>query len=148
MAETIKLPAKIEHVERFIKFVRTFADDEGFSQGRIDNIELAIEEALVNICRYAYNDIKGDMEVACRTDNNKRLIIEIVDGGKPFNILTVSAPDLTADIKNRELGGLGVLLIRRMVDDIMYQRQGNKNVLTLIMIDKSKRRRDDPLLGT
>lgn len=139
MAERIKLPAKIEHVERFMRFVRNFADDEGFSRQRVENLEVAIEEALVNICRYAYNDINGEMEVACRTDNNKQLIIEIVDGGKPFNILTVSEPDLTADIKNRELGGLGVLLIRRMVDDIKYQRQGNKNVLTLVMSDRRKR---------
>lgn len=139
MAERIKLPAKIEHVERFMRFVRNFADDEGLSRRRVENLEVAIEEALVNICQYAYNDINGEMEVACRTDNNKQLIIEIVDGGKPFNILTVSEPDLTADIKNRELGGLGVLLIRRMVDDIKYQRQGNKNVLTLVMSDKRKR---------
>ncbi len=142
MTESIKLPAKIEHVERFMRFVRNFADDEGFSRRRIENITLAIEEALVNICRYAYNDIKGDMEVACRTDDNKRLIIEIVDGGKPFNILTVSEPNLTADITKRELGGLGVFLIRRMADDIKYQRQGNKNILTLIVTDERKRLND------
>ncbi|HEU18747.1 MAG TPA: ATP-binding protein [Deltaproteobacteria bacterium] len=134
----IKLPAEIEHVKQFTKFVRNFANGEGFSRRNIESIELVIEEALVNICRYAYNDIKGDMEVACSTDDDKQLIIQIVDGGKPFNILTVSEPDLTADITNRELGGLGVLLIRRIADDIKYQRQGNKNVLTLIMNDKGK----------
>lgn len=133
MVESIKLPAKIEHVESFMHFVRDYARDEGFSSQRIDKIELAIEEALVNICRYAYSEVKGDMEMICRTDTDKRLIIDIVDAGEPFNVLMVSEPDLAADIEDREIGGLGVLFIRKMVDDIQYRRRNNKNILTLIL---------------
>jgi anti-sigma regulatory factor (Ser/Thr protein kinase) len=133
----IKCPAKIEHIERFLRYVRTVADDGGFSRRRVHNVELAVEEALVNICRYAYNEAVGDMEVACRMDEQHQLIIQIVDCGKPFNILTLSEPELPSDLTSREPGGLGVLLIRKMVDDITYRRQGNKNVLTLIMSDRS-----------
>jgi serine/threonine-protein kinase RsbW len=132
----IKCPAKIEHIERFVKYVRTVADDSGFSRRRINNAELALEEALVNICRYAYNEGRGDIEVACMVDEDHRLIIRIIDCGKPFNILTVSEPEFTGDITSREPGGMGVLLIRKMVDDITYRRRGNKNILTLIMSDK------------
>jgi serine/threonine-protein kinase RsbW len=136
MIGNIKFPAKIEYLENILRFVRSCARDEGFSKGRISNIELALEEALANICHHAYTtDSCGDMEIQCRTDDNKRLIIEIIDTGKPFNMLSVSEPDLTGDISKRDLGGLGVLLIRRMVDDIHYCRRDNKNVLTFVLTD-------------
>ena len=133
MSGNIRLPAKIENLENIIRFVKNCARDEGFSLKQISNIELAIEEALANICHYAYTGGGGDMEIHCRTDKTGGFIIEIIDTGRPFNLLTVSKPDLTADISTREIGGLGVLLIRKMVDDIHYCRKENKNVLTLVM---------------
>jgi serine/threonine-protein kinase RsbW len=133
MGENIRLPAKIENLENIIRFVRNCAREEGFSPRQISNLELAIEEALANICHYAYTGVGGDMEIHCRADEDKRFIIEIIDTGKPFNMLTVSDPDLTTDLSTREIGGLGVLLIRKMVDDIHYCRKEDKNVLTLIM---------------
>ena len=137
MIANIKYPAKIEYLENILRFVRGCARDEGFSKGRISNIELALEEALANICRHAYTaGTCGDMEIQCRTDDNNRLIIDIIDTGKPFNMLYVSEPDLTDDISKRDLGGLGVLLIRRMVDDIHYCRRDNKNILTFVLTDR------------
>jgi len=137
MIGNIKFPAKIEYLENILRFVRSCARDEGFSKGRISNIELALEEALANICHHAYTTGScGDMEIQCRTDENKRLIIDIIDTGKPFNILSICEPDLTGDISKRDLGGLGVLLIRRMVDDIHYCRRDNKNVLTFVLTDR------------
>jgi len=133
MSGNIRLPAKIENLENIIRFVKNCAREEGFSLKQISNIELAIEEALANICHYAYAGVGGDMEIHCRTDKTEGFIIEIIDTGRPFNILTVSKPDLTADLSTREIGGLGVLLIRKMVDDIHYCRKEDKNVLTLIM---------------
>lgn len=133
MAMNIKLPAKIENLESVIRFVRGCAAEVGFSHERILNIELAVEEALANICHHAYQEAAGEMEIICRTDDYRRFVIDIVDAGKPFNILTVAEPDLTADITRREVGGLGVLLIRRMADDIHYSRKNDKNILTLIM---------------
>jgi len=141
MFGNIKLPAKIEHLNSILQFVRDCARDEGFSRQRISNIELATEEVLANVCRYAYPGNCGDIEIRCRTDDDRRLIIDIVDAGKPFNMLTVSEPDLNTDIAEREIGGLGVLLIRKMVDDIHYSRRDNKNILTLVLDDRDKKRK-------
>jgi serine/threonine-protein kinase RsbW len=139
MIGNIKFPAKIEYLENILRFVRSCARNEGFSKKRISNIELALEEALANICHHAYTaGTCGDMEIQCRTDDSKRLIIDIIDTGKPFNMLSVSEPDLTGDVANRDLGGLGVLLIRRMVDDIHYSRRDNKNVLTFVLTEKGE----------
>ena len=98
MSANIKLPAKIEHLNSILQFVRDCARDEGFSRQRISNIELATEEVLANVCRYAYAEDCGDIEISCRTDDDRRLIIDIIDAGIPFNILTVSEPDLNTDI--------------------------------------------------
>jgi len=137
MIGNIKYPAKIEYLENILQFFRSCARNEGFSKRRISNIELALEEALANICHHAYTvGTCGDMEIQCRTDDNKRLIIDIIDTGKPYNILSASEPELAADISKRDLGGLGVLLIRSMVDDIHYCRRGNENVLTFVFIDR------------
>lgn len=139
MIGNIKFPAKIEYLENILRFVRNCARDEGFSKRRISSIELALEEALANICHHAYTaGTCGDMEIQCRTDDNNRLIIDIIDTGKPFNILSVSEPDLTGDVSKRNLGGLGVLLIRKMVDDIHYCRRDNKNVLTFVLTDRGE----------
>jgi len=100
-------------------------------------MELATEEALVNIFNYAYKETKGDVEIICKLDDDKRFIIEIVDTGIPFNVLSVAAPDSTGDISERQTGGLGVFLIKKFMDAVQYRHEGNKNILSLILV-KSK----------
>jgi anti-sigma regulatory factor (Ser/Thr protein kinase) len=119
------------------------ARQQGFDQKRIKEIELATEEAIANILNYAYRDAIGDIEITCKTKNNEKFIIEIVDSGIPFNPLSVDDPDIRADLSEREVGGLGVFLMRKLMDDVHYRRDENKNILTLIVskmyIDKEQR---------
>ncbi|MCJ7683700.1 MAG: ATP-binding protein [Desulfobacteraceae bacterium] len=128
----IKSAAKIEHLERLIEFVAGHAEMAGFTVNRINEIELAAEEALVNIFQYAYPGIDGDVVLDCRSEDEVGLILEISDNGAPFNILDVPDPDVTADISDREIGGLGVFFIKKMVDEAQYRRKGNSNILTLV----------------
>ena len=131
---TIRLPAKLENLERLMESVSGFAKSQGFSQRRLQEIELAAEEALVNIFNYAYPDQgPGDVEIRCRTGDHNTLIIEFLDNGIPFNIETLSEPDLNAPISQRKVGGLGVFLMRKMVDDVHYRREGDQNILTFIL---------------
>jgi len=113
------------------------AREQGFSPKRISEIELATEEALVNIFKHAYKDKIGDVEVICKLDPQDRLIIEILDSGVPFDMLSLGEPDTTADISERKVGGLGIFLIRKLMDDVQYQHEGTKNVLSLI-VNKNK----------
>ncbi len=128
----IKSAAKIEHLERLIEFVARHAEMAGFTVNRINEIELAAEEALVNIFQYAYPGTDGDVVLDCRSEDDVGLILEISDNGTPFNILEVPDPDVTADISDREIGGLGVFFIKEMVDEARYRRKGNSNIVTLI----------------
>jgi anti-sigma regulatory factor (Ser/Thr protein kinase) len=129
----IKLPAHLEYLSDFIDFVATCSREQGFEKKRVHEIELATEEALVNIFDYAYKDDNGDVEIICKLDNNKRFIIEVVDTGIPFNVLSVASPDIAADISERQLGGLGVFLIKKFMDAVQYRYEGNKNILSLII---------------
>jgi serine/threonine-protein kinase RsbW len=134
----IKLPAQLEYLQRFIDFVATCLREQESEKKRVYEIELATEEALVNIFKYAYKETNGDVEILCKVDDSKRFIIEIVDTGVPFNVLSVEAPDTTSDISERRIGRLGVFLIKEFMDDVWYRHEGNKNILSLI-IGKSKK---------
>lgn len=134
----IKAPATLESLRHFMQFVSEFAVAQGFSQARIREIELATEEAIMNILTHAYPaDSRGEIEVQCESLGDSGLTIRIVDTGIPFNPLSFTDPDLTTPITERSPGGLGVFLIRKMMDEIRYHRSGNRNVLTFVA-----RRRD------
>lgn len=108
------------------------AKEQGFDQKKIGKIELALEEALVNICNYSYPEEPGNAEVSCKQDN-RRFIIEIVDSGIPFDMTSLPAPDVTSSIEKRKIGGLGIFLIKKMVDGVKYRRKGSLNILNLTM---------------
>lgn len=128
----IKLPAQLEYLQKFIDFVASCSREQGFEKKRVHEIELATEEALVNIFNYAYKETNGNVEIICKLDDTKRFIIEIVDMGIPFNVLSVETPDISSKISERPLGGLGVFLIKQTVDAVDYRYEDNKNKLSLI----------------
>jgi len=127
----ITSPARMEHLEELIQFVARHAETAGFAIGRIREIELAAEEILVNIFHYAYPSMEGDVSIACRSEDGS-LILEFSDTGVPFNALDVPAPDLAADISDRNVGGLGVFFVKKMADEARYRRERDHNVLMLV----------------
>ncbi len=115
-------------------FVIRSSRDAGFTEKRVQEIELAVEEALVNIINYAYPEREdGDVEVTCGLDGEGRYIVEIRDSGVPFDVEAQSDPDLGSNIAERKIGGLGIFLIRKMADEMQYKREGEENVLTLVI---------------
>jgi len=99
----------------------------------LNKIELACEEALVNIISYAYKDGDGSIELQVNINNKNRIEITIIDQGKFFNPLL---GDITIDpntpIEEREIGGLGILMIRKVMDEVHYKRADESNVLKLV----------------
>jgi serine/threonine-protein kinase RsbW len=136
---TITLPAKLDSLYESMNFVSSCARELGFSNERISEIELALEEVLVNIFNYAYRDsgLDGNVEITCKLADTQSFVIEIADTGVPFNILSVREPDVSAEIDKRPIGGLGVYFVKRLMDDIKYKREAGKNILTL-MVRKTK----------
>ncbi len=137
----LKLTARVENLQRLMGSVSTCARAEDFAQKKIQEIELAVEEALVNIFNYAYPDGPGEVEVNCRADHD-HFMIEIIDSGIPFDMTSLPDPDLTADVDDREIGGLGIFLVKKMVDEVKYRREADRNILSLIMKKKNPPVRD------
>lgn len=128
---TTVLPAKLEHLPAFIKAVTEAATHGGVDQKRLFNIELAMEEVLTNIMHYAYEGTQGDIRVVCRSDSHQWFIIEVIDNGKAFDMTTVPTPDLTGTLSERTIGGLGIHFVKTLTDDVLYRREGGKNILEI-----------------
>jgi serine/threonine-protein kinase RsbW len=127
----ITLPARLESLTRGLALVVQCAMAAGFPPQRVMEIELAVEEAFANICLYAYPDSSGEVEVRCTRDETRHFLIELIDSGIPFDGLARPAPDLTVDASQRQIGGLGIPLIRALMDNAAYHREGARNILRL-----------------
>jgi anti-sigma regulatory factor (Ser/Thr protein kinase) len=128
----IILPAKLENLKFMIKFIQEGAERQGFDKKESNQIQTASEEALVNIINYAYPDKEGNIEINYDASDNKRSVIEIIDCGIPFDPLTLPKPDINASIEDRKIGGLGIYMMRKIMDEVNYKRKQGKNILTLI----------------
>ena len=128
----IRLAAKQENLKKFIDVISVFAEQNDFSRDVVMKIKLSTEEALVNILNYAYPECDGEVEICYRKQNDTKLVLEILDNGIPFDPLSLPEPDLTSNLSERHVGGLGVFFIRKMTEDVQYRREGNANILTLI----------------
>ncbi len=129
--ERLFVPAHLENLEKMFAFVREGARRQGFDKEQINKIQLACEEALVNVINYAYPGKNGDLEIIY---NNKEtgLEIEIIDSGIAFDPLTLPEPNIQAPMEERRIGGLGIFMIRKIMDEVKYKRDRGHNILTLI----------------
>jgi serine/threonine-protein kinase RsbW len=130
--DAIRVPAKIEYLYECIHLVSFCAKQQGFEQRGINKIALSTEEALVNIFNHAYKDAGGDVEITCMIEPDEKFVIEIRDSGVPFNMLSVEEPAPHLDIDSDNTGGLGIFMIKKLMDEVQYRRESGANILTLI----------------
>lgn len=133
----------IDAVTRCTEFAAAQAHEAGFSLARVREIELAVEEIVANICRYSYGDQLGSVELCCEQLDGAKLALEFVDYGRAFNILALAAPDLSADLDQRDVGGIGVPMLRALIDEASYRREDTRNVLYVI-VHATPRLRGEP----
>jgi serine/threonine-protein kinase RsbW len=125
----LTLPAIAGSIAAFSQFVRGGAIAAGVAENEFGKLDLILEEILVNVARYAYSPESGAVEVAYTPAGPHQLLVEIADFGRVFNPLQADPPDLSRGLAERPIGGLGVFLVRSMVDSIAYRREGDRNVL-------------------
>jgi serine/threonine-protein kinase RsbW len=124
--------ARIENLEEVLDFIETCADRFGLDEKRKFGLLVAVEEAFVNVCHYAYPDSKGEVELICEGDGDS-FAVTIKDRGVAFNVLSLPDPDITSDVMERKVGGLGIYFIRRLTDDVSYQREDGQNILRMVL---------------
>lgn len=91
----------------------------------------ACEEVIVNIINYAYNNDKGMIKIIVKS-TNRELEIEFIDEGVKYNPLEKEETDVSKPLEEREIGGLGILMVKKMMDGIKYEHDGQSNRLTII----------------
>ena len=122
----------IDAVARCTEFAAAQAREAGFSLARVHEIELVVEEIVANICRYSYGDQLGSVELCCEQLDGAKLALEFVDYGRAFNILA-----------QRDVGGIGVPMLRALIDEASYRREDTRNVLYVI-VHATPRLRGEP----
>jgi anti-sigma regulatory factor (Ser/Thr protein kinase) len=123
--------ARLDNLEAMLDFIGQDAKELGFDLKKLNQVRLASEEALVNVINYAYPDKQGNIEIS--SDKYERqLVLEIADWGIPFNPLLLPEPDIESPVEKRKIGGLGIYLVRSIMDKVDYRRDEDKNVLTLV----------------
>ena len=128
---SITLPNDVNAVPELAQFVEEMCELSGFDPSETMMLNLAMEEAVVNVMHYAYPiGTHGDILVEA-TLNEERLKFTISDSGKPFDPTAKEDTDISLSAEERPIGGLGIHLVRQIMDSINYERLGGKNILTL-----------------
>ena len=131
MCKSITLPNDTQEVPRLAAFVDEVCEAIGFSPAVTMQMNLALEEAVVNVMKYAYPiGTHGNVTIEAQA-NDVRLKFTIIDSGKPFDPTVKADVDLSLPVQERPIGGLGIHIIRQIMDSINYERLDGHNVLTL-----------------
>ena len=133
-ANRLELPATLEQLPLFLNHIRKAAQAAGLMAGRVLHLELAAEEALVNICNHAYSASNAVGMAVCQvTLTATALRVELIDSGAAYNPLARPDPDTALSLEQRIPGGLGVLMLKQLSDAVYYRREYEQNVLTIEM---------------
>jgi serine/threonine-protein kinase RsbW len=131
MSFELTLKAEINEIPRVSAALERVMQVHSFSKEEILDTQLAVEEAVTNIIVHGYEGHSGEIHITCQVTRGI-MEIQVEDTAPLFNPLSVPNPDVTADIQDRRLGGLGIFLIRRVMDDVIYRNEREKNILVLI----------------
>ena len=132
LTETLVLKNDVHEVTRFSSFIKSVTEKLGIETPLARKLRLAVEEAVVNVISYAYPEgTEGDVTIKMMSDGHT-LRFQIIDTGVPFDPTKKEKADTTLSIEERQIGGLGIFLVRELMDTINYERVDGKNILTLI----------------
>ncbi|MGH7287576.1 MAG: ATP-binding protein [Myxococcota bacterium] len=127
----IRLRNRVEELRRVPAALEKFAITERLPLSLLGSLSLVIEEVVCNIVFHAYeDDAEHEIELRLAVEGDA-LTLEVEDDGRDFDPFSVPAPDLGAPLPVRPVGGLGIALIRRLMDEVRHERRRGRNLLTL-----------------
>lgn len=138
MKETLNLNNDISEVPLLAEWLESIGEQQNWPMSAVFQLNLALEEAVVNVMSYAYPGKTG-MPVQLTVENiGDKLIFTLKDQGVPFDPTSTDDPDITLGVEDRAIGGLGNFLVRQMMSTVDYERRGETNVLTMTYILKNE----------
>ena len=131
-AAKLELEASVEALPQVLAFLEEQLEQADCPMKLQMQISIAAEEIYVNIAHYAYAPQTGMATVEVETSAEPRSVtIRFIDGGKPFDPTGKADPDVTLSADEREIGGLGIFMTKKIMDDVVYEYRDGKNILTL-----------------
>ncbi|MBR6103383.1 MAG: ATP-binding protein [Ruminococcus sp.] len=130
--EKIEITAATDKLGEVTEFIDAQLEAADCSMKAQMQIDLAVEEIFVNIANYAYAPNVGMALISVDVDEQRRAFITFEDSGVPYDPLAKEDPDITLSAKERQVGGLGIFMVKKTMDDMLYEYRDGKNVLTLV----------------
>jgi len=128
----LKIKAINENLPVIMSFVDEYLEQFDCSMKVQMQIDLAVEEIYTNIANYAYAPDTGDVEIYIKImDDKKTVKVSFADSGVAYNPLEKEDPDVSLSAKDRAIGGLGIFLVKKNMDDVQYEYKDFKNILTI-----------------
>ena len=131
LSETLTLKNDVHEVTKLSSFEKALFEKIGLEDALASKMRLAVEEAVVNVMEYAYPiGEEGEIEV-CMTADGEGLTVVVTDAGTPFDPTLKEGVDISLSAEERQIGGLGIHLLRALMDDVHYEYLNGRNTLTL-----------------
>ena len=131
MEKSIILANDISEVSRLYEFIEGLGEDFSLSPDIVFNLNLVLEEAVVNVINYAYPKEEHESIYLSARMHEGSIVLVLTDTGKEFDPTAAPEADVTLSADDRQIGGLGIFLIRQIMNEVKYERIEGKNVLTL-----------------
>lgn len=128
--KALRIAAETDKLRDVLSFVDGLLEENDCSMKAQMQIEVTLEELFVNIAHYAYPDGPGEAEIRVRFVDGY-VEITLIDSGIPYDPLAKPDPDVTLPVEERAIGGLGIFMSKKLMDDISYEYKDDKNVLTI-----------------
>jgi serine/threonine-protein kinase RsbW len=129
---SFELKSNLSELDKLCRHLETFGQKTGLSKKFVFEVNLVLDELFTNIISYGFDDDGGEHTIkVTMTPDKDGLCLCIEDDGKPFNPVEFETPDVSCSIEECKIGGLGIHIIRKLMDDICYERCEDKNVLKL-----------------
>ncbi len=136
---TIRIENKLSEIAKVNEKLDEFAGQFDMPPAIAATFHIIFDDLLNNVISYGFNDEQRHLIDITMELTANSIIVTVADDGVPFNPIDETAPDTKLSVEDRQIGGLGIHLVINMVDDISYQRTGDKNVLTLMKSFQGKK---------
>ena len=128
----LRVTSNVENIPSVKNFVLSELENLGCTERLAMQMKMAVDELFANISFYAYDSGTGPVTVQFDFDEtSSAAVLTFIDEGKPYNPLEAEEPDVKLEAELRPIGGLGIFLVRNLMDDMLYEYKDGRNILTL-----------------
>ena len=129
---SLKIEAKVDNLPQVMEFINGILEREGASKSIINQIDVAVDEIFVNIAKYAYGKTVGYAIIETKIEKDPDAItITFIDEGKRYNPLKKEDPNVEIGSELRDIGGLGIYIVKKTMDFLYYDHRGGNNIFTI-----------------